>query len=104
MLRSVLSQEQTIICSSSYLSKFPVEWRRYKYLGLKYVIPSILIIVLVIVLGVFFIGGLSKKTFTFENEDFVEPILSTTNILNSLFETVSISIDELNNQKLNLII
>lgn len=39
---------------------------------------------------------------TFENEDFVEPILSTTNILNSLFETVSISIDEINNQKLNL--
>ena len=35
MMRSVLSQEQTIICSSSYLSKFPVEWRCYKYLGLK---------------------------------------------------------------------
>ncbi len=43
---------------------------KYKYLGLKYVIPSILVIVLVIVLGVFFIGGLSKKTFAFENEDF----------------------------------
>ena len=43
---------------------------KYKYLSLKYIIPSILVIVLLVLLGLFFIGGLKKKVIAFNNEDF----------------------------------
>ena len=43
---------------------------KYAYLKLKYIIPTILIIILVTLLGVFFLGGLKKKTLAFDNEEF----------------------------------
>lgn len=43
---------------------------KYTYLRLKYIIPSILVIVLVVLLGVFFLGGLKKNTLAYDNEEF----------------------------------
>ena len=45
---------------------------KYKYLSFKYILPSILVIVLVVLLGLFFIGGLKKGVVAFDNEDFDE--------------------------------
>ena len=43
---------------------------KYKFLSLKYVIPSILIIILLVMLGLFFIGGLKKNVLAFDNIEF----------------------------------
>ncbi|MBO4666867.1 MAG: hypothetical protein J5666_01890, partial [Bacilli bacterium] len=43
---------------------------KYKYLSFKYIIPSILIIVLLVMLGLFFIGGLKKHVLAFDNDEF----------------------------------
>ena len=40
---------------------------KYTYLRLKYIIPTLLLIALLIVLGVFFIGGLKASTVDFDN-------------------------------------
>ena len=43
---------------------------KYKYLKLKLIIPSLLIIVMLVMLGLFFIGGLKKNVLAFENIEF----------------------------------
>ena len=40
---------------------------KYKYVRIKYIIPSLLIIALLIVLGVYFLGGLKASSVSFEN-------------------------------------
>ena len=43
---------------------------KYKFIRLKYLIPTILIIVLLVLLGLFFIGGLKKNVLAFDNVEF----------------------------------
>ena len=43
---------------------------KYKFLKLKYIIPSVLIIVMVTMLSIFFFGGLKKSVLAFSNEEF----------------------------------
>lgn len=40
---------------------------KYKYIRIKYIIPSLLIIALLIVLGVYFLGGLKASSVSFDN-------------------------------------
>ena len=43
---------------------------KYKYLKLKYIIPTILFILIVVFLSIYLFGGLKKKTITFTNDSF----------------------------------
>ena len=43
---------------------------KYKYLRLRYIIPSLLVMVLLVFLGLFFLGGLRKTIIAFNNMDF----------------------------------
>ena len=44
--------------------------KKYQYLKLKYIIPTILFILIVVFLSIYLFGGLKKKTITFTNDSF----------------------------------